>query len=135
MSINPIYAVAGGVTLAACISAAGFWWQALGLQAELQERDETIAALRVDIGRCSDQVRDQNSALKRMTENADAAREAGRQALEKARSVSRAQQSTIDALQARILRPPADAGCAAALGEIRSALGVEMGNPMSTGAQ
>lgn len=135
MSINPIYAVAGGITLAALLAAGGLWLHARGLQAELQERDDVIAALRVDIGRCGDQVRDQNAALKRLVENADAAREKAAQALERVRSVSRAQQSTIDELQARILRPPADAGCAAALGEIRSALGVEMGNPMSTGAQ
>lgn len=122
MSVNPIYAVAGGVTLAAALAAGGLWLHARGLQAELQERDDTIAALRVDIGRCSDQVRDQNAALKRLVENADAAREKAAQALERARQVSTAQQGQIDALQARILRPPADAGCAAALTEIREQL-------------
>lgn len=122
MSIDPLYAAAGGITLAAALAAGGLWLHARGLQAELLERDETISALRVDLGRCGDQVREQNAALKRLVENADAARQAARQALEKARSVSRAQQGQIDALQARILRPPADAGCAAALAEIREQL-------------
>lgn len=120
--INPLYALAGGITLAATLATGGLWLHARGLQADLRERDETIAALRVDIGKCSDRVREQNAAMARLVDNAAAARENARQALERAQMVSKGRQAQIDALQAQILRPPPEAGCAAALDIVREQL-------------